>query len=162
MLVLACVPPELQTDPITSLYVSLAEGTAPWGASHRMMLQFHGAESLAGYAVQKKHPVTSQDMQTNPEHLPLRLDAHAKSTAAFPLLRSGQVAGCLQVLSTQPDHFSLERLDMLRRYANILSLAFHSRDFYDHRSIALHLMPPYETQRPLLLSFRRRVQASLR
>ena len=162
LLVLSCLPPLLQTDPVTSLYVSLAEGTSPWSTVPRATYQFHGAESLAGYVTKKMYPMVSQDILKNPEHLPLRSETYARSTAAYPLLQTGRVAGCLQVLSTQPNYFSLERLDMLRRYANLLALAFHCQDFYDPQSIAFHLMPPFEAQHPFLSSFRRRVQAALR
>ena len=162
LLVLQCLPPlDSAEASITSLYVNLAVGRSPWAVLPHSTFQLHGAESLAGYAAKRARPMVSQNTLLNSEHFPLRQDEHAKSIAAYPLLQMGCVAGCFQVQSTQLNYFSPERLDMLRRYSDLLALAFQSHEFYDPQTMALHLMPPSEVQRPYLMSFRQRVLSTL-
>ncbi|GCE32124.1 hypothetical protein KDA_76080 [Dictyobacter alpinus] len=165
LLVFQCLPSLVDDSTktiITSLYVRLAIGTAPWRMQAHSSFPLHGAESLAGYAAKMVHPMVSQDIQRNPDHFPLRQEEHARSTAAYPLLQECRVAGCFQILSRLPNYFSPDRLDMLRRYADLLALAFHSHEFYDPQAIALYLMPPTDVQRPYLASFQQQVHTALR
>lgn len=52
-------------DAVICLYVRMASGTAPW-TPNGPCLELHGAESLAGYVVNKRVAVVCQDAATNP------------------------------------------------------------------------------------------------
>lgn len=157
--VIQCLPP-VSTMRVICLYEREAFGTSPW--RHEPCLEFHGAESLAGRAAMTRSPVVSQDIQTNPEFLPIRMEEHAKSVAVYPLLQGGCVAGCLQVSCTELNYFSLPCLDILHSYAYLLALAFPTQAFYEHQHICLHLMPDAACQQSHLASFRQRVVAQMK
>lgn len=61
---------------------------------------------------------------------------HIQSIGAFPILRSGQVAGSLLAISTQAEFFSLPMQDLIMDYLLLLQLAYRDRDFYDPSTIA--------------------------
>jgi hypothetical protein len=157
--ILQCLAPA-ENASVICLYVRMAVETAPWtpGSS----LELHGAESLAGYAANKRITAVSQNVSANPEHLPLRLEEHTNSVAVFPFLQEGRVAGCFQISSTQPAYFSPSCLDGLCAYTRLLTLAFPPSAFCDQQALRLHVMPDNDVQRTHFASLRQRIATQMR
>src|SRR5229473_618160 len=80
-----------------------------------------------------------------------------RCTPPFPIMLASRIAGCLLVSSTQPYYFHRPRLTILKRYTNLLALAFQTEDFSDLASIELNMMPAQHIQRPYFATFRQRV-----
>lgn len=157
--ILQCLAPA-ENASIICLYVRMAVETAPWTPGS--YLELHGAESLAGYATNRRIAAISQDVSANPEHLPLRQEEHTNSVAVFPLLQEGRIAGCFQVSSTQQAFFSPSCLDELRAYTSLLTLAFPPSAFCDQQALRLHVMPDDDVQRTHFARLRQRIAAQMR
>lgn len=158
--ILQCLAPTAENASVICLYVRMAVETVPW--THSPCLELHGAESLAGYAANKRIAAVSQDVSANPEHLPLRLEEYTNSVAVFPFLQEGRVAGCFQISSTQPAYFSPSCLDALRAYTGLLTLAFPPSAFCDQQALRLHVMPDNDVQRTHFASLRQRIATQMR
>lgn len=135
-------------------------GTAPWGNNLAPALLL-GSESLAGYAASKGLPAVCQNLRENPTFLPIRQEAFEESAAAFPLRKGENIAGCLLVTSTQTDYFTRKRLDLIERYAQLISLAYHDHEFCERQDIQLQELPPTETQQKQFTTFRQRVTEAM-
>ncbi|WP_376794677.1 GAF domain-containing protein [Thermogemmatispora sp.] len=124
---------------------------------------FLGAESLVGYAVSQCRPVVVQNLQQEASDLviPQTLVSEARSAAAYPLQRAGQVAGALLIISTQHDYFLHGRQALIQNYAYLLSLAFRDDEFYDVKDIELRLMPSEYVQNAYMATFNQRVNELL-
>lgn len=148
---------------IRSLRESAAYGTLPWQSNMEQKGMFLGAESLAGYCVGSCRGVENNDVRDRSSPLPAHQVPYELSAAAYPLLLSGKVAGCLLVSSTQPNYFlSQFRLNLIHNYANLVALLFEPGQFYELDAIQLHVMPPHSEQRQHFGDFRHRVIEAMR
>ncbi len=151
-----CMPP--MDGRISSLREQGGRATPPWTADLEQKSLFLGMNSLAGYVVQNGHAASVRDTRKElyipvfafPENLEI-------SAAACPIWLEGKIAGCLLAASTQPEHFTQSRIDMLQQFANIFSLALNPNNFYEHQSVQLRFIPEPNEQAPILQVFRRRV-----
>ncbi|HET8841730.1 MAG TPA: GAF domain-containing protein, partial [Ktedonobacteraceae bacterium] len=137
-------------------------GTAPWSEQVEFRTGFLGAEALAGYAVITGQPQIVRDTRLS-QRFTRGLPEHTISAAAFPILHTGQTAGCVLVVSTQPDYFAASaRFDLLQKYTDLLLLAFAPEDFYPHTALSLQTMPSLQDQKPYLSTFQQRIMATLK
>jgi hypothetical protein len=148
----------LRDGKIRSLRENLGIGTPPWASDLEEKALLLGAESLAGYVTVSCRMEQVGDLQKNKTFLPAYQFEHEVSAVACPIMYANRVAGCLLIASTQVDFFAPEaRLALVRAYANLLALAFHSHDFYDPALLSLHIMPPPDVQQGYFVAFRHRV-----
>jgi len=143
---------------VRSLRERAGKGTPPWTTDLEYDVLFLGLESLSGYAVESRHIVSDDDLRQS-KTFPTVKDRHEASAAAHPIRFEGNIAGCLLASSAQPGYFSAQRLNLLATFSDLISLAFDKEDFYPSRMIELRVMPPPDTQRPILANFRQRVTA---
>jgi hypothetical protein len=138
-----------------------ALGTPPWSELVEQG-RFFGAESLVGFAtsIGRQHTIVNiNEMRRLPDHLP----EHTKSAVASPIMYVGRVAGCLLVVSTQPDYVCQPALlDLIQNYAQLLVLAFHPEDFYELDRIELQPMPSFQVQQSYFTSLQQRILALLK
>ena len=71
------------------------------------------------------------------------------------------LAGDAVESSTQPGHFSQQRLGLLATLSDLVALAFEKEDFYAQELIELRVMPLPERQRAIITTFRQRVSRYL-
>jgi GAF domain len=143
-IVVRCMPP--RAGKVRSLRETVGMGTRPWRGDLQPKRLFLGAESLAGYAVTIAHEAVVQDIERESNLIPVHHVKYEKSAAAFPIVVEGAVVGCLLFSSTQVNFFTPERLALLAQYADALTLAFRSEEFYPPASIQLRVMPPDDIQ----------------
>lgn len=160
LVVVQCTPPSSQNAPVRSLRQAMKTTTyqqfQPSGEHF-----FMGAESLSGYSVSMCQAGVVQHVHEE-QHIPVLRLPGEESAAAYPILRGGNVAGCLLVVSPQADFF-LPRLQyILQTYAYLLSLAFETQQFYPPERIRLHTMPEFALQHRHLITFQERVLHLLR
>ncbi len=140
----------------------LALGTPPWSELVEQRGRFFGAESLVGFVTSMGRQYTIVNINGMPR-LPDHLPEHAMSAVASPIMYVGRVAGCLLVVSTQPDYFCQPALlDLIQNYAQLLVLAFHPEDFYELERIELQPMPSFQVQQSYFSSFQQRILALLK
>lgn len=151
--IVRCSPPR-PGYPVRSLRDSGGMGIHPWKPDLGQRHVFLGAESLCGRVVSEARPLVAHS-PTDARVYPVIWFEFEKSAAAAPIMRGGTegIAGCLLASSTQTNYFNEERLSLLERYANLLSLAFRSQEFIPLHQIALYVMPPYQQQLPVLERF---------
>jgi hypothetical protein len=155
--VVQCMPPA-QDSMINSLREVFGRGTPPWPADLEREAMFLGAESLAGYVVTHCRPEVIGDLQAEVTLLPTYKVGHEVSAAAFPLLYTNRVAGCLLVSSTIPNYFAAPgRFQLIQDYAYQIAEAFTPEQFYPLEQIRLRLMPSFEVQYPLLVTLQDRI-----
>ncbi|HEV2583907.1 MAG TPA: GAF domain-containing protein [Ktedonobacteraceae bacterium] len=148
---------------IRSLRETAAYGTVPWQSNMEQKGMFLGAESLAGYCVSSCRGVENNDVRDRSNPLPAHQVPDELSAAAYPILLSGKVAGCLLVSSTQPNFFlSQFRLNLIHNYANLISLLFEPEQFFDLDKIRLQIMPLHIQQKAYFSDFRHRVINAMR
>lgn len=114
---------------------------------------FLGAESLAGFASLQGRYVALQEIEGS--GFPLTDAEFERSAASFPILRIGNIAGCLTLTSTQVNFFSQERIALIQKYVNLITLLFQA--FYPPTALDLYAMPPQQIQQARVASFRARV-----
>lgn len=117
---------------------------------------FFGRESLSGYCISTCRTQVIQDSADPSYQIPVQLGgnfAHQASMAALPIHRGTSVAGCLLASSSQKQHFTTARLDLLRKMANLMMLAFSDSEFHPQEDIALRLLPSIEAQEPYFHNF---------
>jgi hypothetical protein len=152
-----CMPPA-QDGMISSLREVFGRGTPPWPAELEREVMFLGAESLAGYVVSRGRSEAIGDLRTEATHLPSYRVGPEVSAAAFPLLYTNRVAGCLLVSSTIPYYFaSSSRYQLIQDYAFQITEAFTPEQFYPLEQIRLRLMPSFEVQHRLLVTLQDRI-----
>jgi hypothetical protein len=154
--VVQCMPPSLDGK-VCSLRERTGYGTHPWSLNLEPYAVFLGAESLAGYVVSSCHPKFIQNSEEHQGIVPAHWVEWERSAAAYPIFRSGKVAGCLVVSCAEPHYFLLYRQKLIQHYAELLVLAFDTSEFHDIHLINLHVMPYYLTQSDYLANFRQRV-----
>lgn len=136
-------------------------GTPPWNRAMEQRLLLLGAESLAGFVVTSGHSVAIQDYRDAQNPYPARWLENERSAAGHPILRGGEVAGCLLISCAQIDYFTPTRRALIQHYADLLALAFEPEEFYKRDAIQLYIMPSVERQKKTLASFRQRVSTLL-
>ena len=157
-LTVACCMPPRADDKIRSLYSRVSRGTAPWRADVHTTNAFFGVESLAGYAAMQRHSLLVPDRHDETNMLPVQWGEHEQSCAAVPMVREGAIAGVLLVSCAVANFFTPEKLTLLEKYAMLLCLAFYDQEFYPVHLLDLAVLPAREQQKPLLSTFRQRVQ----
>jgi len=80
-----------------------------------------------------------------------------QSAVTFPLLQADQIAGCMGIFNARQQYFTQPRLEVIKRYAELLTIAFEPEAFYPLDLIELKIMPPCERQFPVFAEFQQRV-----
>jgi hypothetical protein len=158
--VVRCMPSYEGDAKIRSLRESLGQGTPPWQADLEQQAMFLGAESLAGYVVASTRPYVTQNVDKDLGQIPLAKGRYERSSAIYPILYAGNIAGCMIVSSAQYNHFiSQARLNLIKNYTDLISVAFEPEEFYKPEQIELWMMPDQEIQKKHFANFRQRVAA---
>ena len=158
IIVVRCMPPREGETKVRSLRESLGYGTPPWQANLEDQAMFLGAESLAGSVVASSRSFVTQNVDEDRSTVLLAKTEHEKSSAIFPILYAGYVAGCMIVSSHQYNYFlSQSRLDLIKNYTDLLAVAFEPEEFYDPENIELSMMPDQKIQKKHFTHFRQRV-----
>ena len=162
VILVRCMPPAEGDTKVRSLRESLGRGNPPWVADLEHHALFLGAESLAGHAVTLGRPRVVDDVKEDQYLIPVQVTEHEISAAAYPIMYTGRIAGCLLISSTQRKYFITEtRLALIQKFADLMALAFESHQFYEPRDIELGMMPDHEVQRQQFANFRQRVNAAM-
>jgi hypothetical protein len=161
--VACCMPPSGPYHKVRSLRECVGLGTPPWTSNLEQTAVFLGAESLAHSVVTLCRPTLVQNIEQERMLLPTRHEAYERSTAVYPILFAGRVAGVLLISSTQKNFFlSQASMDLIQHYADLVALAFDSPEFYAPEQIALSIMPSPEEQRTSFAQFRHLVAQTIR
>lgn len=161
MSVMQCIAP-LHDEPIHCLRESVVLGTSPWDEHMELRTRFVGAESLVGQTV------TTGTMQilvdgSREAKFAANLPDSALSAIALPIIYTNRCAGGFLIASTQRNYFrSLTRVNLIKDYAALLTLAFPPTEFYARERISLQPMPLFREQQPYLSGVRQRIQATWR
>ena len=160
--VVRCMPPPEGESKVRSLRESLGQGTPPWQTDLEQQALFLGAESLAGSVVSGCRSFVTQNVDEDYSTVPLSRVKYEKSSAIYPILYAGRVAGCIIFSSFQYNNFlSQSRLNLIKNYVDLFAVAFEPEDFYDPDDIELRLMPDQEVQKKHFTNFRQRVGAAM-
>lgn len=152
-----CMPPT-RDGKIHSLCESMRRGTSPWLEHLEQTALFLGANTLSGYAINTLRYEQVPDMRKRSGYVPAVQGEYEVSAAAYPIMFTGCVAGCLLFSSTQANRFSSEkRSSLIQSYTNLVALAFEPKDFYPPNIIELTVMPSPERQKAYFADFRYRV-----
>jgi hypothetical protein len=155
-----CMPPV--DNKIRSLREHGGRGTDPWDTDLEHEAIFLGMNCLAGHVVQSGRASSVRDVKRE-RYIPVF--AHPEgmeiSSAAAPIWLEGKIAGCLLASSTQLEHFTQTRLDLLLNLANIFALALNPDDFYPHQMVQLRYIPRPPIQEQYLRTFRHLVTSRM-
>ena len=161
--VVGCMPPSGPYNKVRSLRESVGLGTPPWPSNLEQTAVFLGAESLACNVVTLCRPIIVQDIEQECLTMSAGWVEYERSTAVYPILYAGRVAGVLLVSSTQKNYFlSQVNTDLIQRYADLVALAFDPQEFYALEQFALSIMPPPEEQKASFAKFRHLVSQTMR
>ncbi|HLZ61809.1 MAG TPA: GAF domain-containing protein [Ktedonosporobacter sp.] len=153
--VVCCMPRSGPYQKVRSLREMVGLGTPPWPANLEQIALFLGAESLAGNVVTLCRPGIIQNLDEEHNAMFYPREEHEKSSAIYPILYAGRIAGVLMIESTQYNHFlSQERTMLAQSYADLIALAFEPEDFYAPDEIALSVMPTREEQQNHFANYR--------
>ena len=154
--IVQCMSPAYGNN-VRCLQERVALGTPPWSEQLERPGRFFGAESLVGSATapcRRQVFVDAGKAHCPPDHLP----EHAMSAAASPIVYAGRAAGCLLAVSTQPGFFSqTAQLDLILNYAQLLTLAFHTEDYYQRECIDLCTLPSLQEQQATVSTLPQRI-----
>jgi GAF domain len=161
--ILKCTSPS-QGNKVRTLSQQCTLGTFPWSPVIEQHNFFLGAESLAGHAVMTQKACTINDVHTEsrPTIHQVYQDEYVKSMAAVPLQAQGSIAGCVLVLSTQPNFFTPVCLALIQHYCDLITLAINEDELYELQQIALDFMPPISVQKEYCARFREQVSQLIR
>ena len=160
--VVRCMPPSGPYNKVRSLRESVGLGTPPWVGNLEQTAMFLGAESLAGNVVTLCRPGIVQNLDEEHSLMPTQRTENEKSSAIYPILYAGRIAGVFLVSSAQYNHFlSQARTSLVQRYADLIALAFEPEDFYEPDQIALSLMPYHTAQKESFARFRQLVAETM-
>ncbi len=120
---------------------------------------FFGAESQAGLAVMEAHPIAIQNPEEAQGVIPGKYSVVFGSSLAIPILQYDRIAGSVCFISSQNNYFSPDRINLLKNYVNLLTIAFDIREFYAFPDINLAIMPPRSQQTALLADLQDRITA---
>ncbi len=157
--VMQCIPPA-SDQKVRSLRERVRMTTRSREEAPEERLLYLGAGSLAGYVVAKCQFAIIQDVENQEQSfLSMRQPEPGQqgSIAAYPIQRSGRVAGCFHAACPQTNFFSRARQELLKSYAYLLVLAFDAEEFYPTQDIALGVMPEPAVQSSYISNFRERV-----
>lgn len=162
-----CVPPQSQVAPsdvqrprVHSLRTTFGRGTPPWN-NHENQTVFFGAESLIGQAALRGHYIVTQTREERQRLFPARATTLEESVIGLPIIRADRVAGVLSIASTQPHFFVSTCLDLAIHYAELLTLAFESHEFYRIQDLDLGLLPPAQRQQSSIANFQLQVTQTM-
>jgi hypothetical protein len=152
-----CVPS--RSGKVQALRETIRCGTPPWSTDLSSGSLFLGVDSLAGYAVSYGRMQTIDDLRDpRAGFLPLTPEKQEISAAAYPILYTSRIAGCVLFFSTLPEYFHSEaRRSLIADYTQLISLAFKPEQFYPLDQIALQVMPSLEAQQAKFSLFQQRV-----
>jgi hypothetical protein len=153
-----CVPPT-PGQKVLSLRIVIGYGGPPTTRTLINQTFFCGAESQAGLAALEAHPVVIQNPEEAQRIVPNQHTIVFGSSLAIPILQYDRIAGCACFVSPQPDYFSPERINLLKHYVNMLTIAFEPRDFYLLPDINLAMMPHRSQQTSILADLQERITA---
>ena len=92
-------------------------------------------EGLAGWVVQQREGIIIPDITRDPRWLALPNDPNAPtSVLAVPLMASGRVFGVLTLGHTEPDHFNVQHMGLMRAIAHQASVAIEKARL--HKEVA--------------------------
>lgn len=149
-----CMPPS--SGKVRSVRMIVARGSGIWKKIEGKVA-FHGIKSQVGHAVQEQRRILTQSSTERENWYPPPI-SDVQSVAAFPIQLADHVAGGISLLSVHPGFFSLERLDLLRAYAEMLVLIFEQDEFYASSEIEMGVMPSFTIQQTILASFQQRIK----
>lgn len=112
-----------------------------------------GSESLVGWAVSSRQAVVIKDTLESRDPVPLYQVDEARLMAVFPLKREGRIAGAMAVTVSNALAFEQDYLDLLQKYADLISSTCREGEFIDSERIALAVMPPWNIQSPVWTAF---------
>jgi hypothetical protein len=108
------------------------------------------------------HPGIIQNLDEEFCVMPRIIAEFEKSTATYPVLYAGRIAGVFLVSSTQYNHFlSQSRTTLIQHFADLTALAFEPEDFYEPEQIALCVMPPPEQQKTFFARYQQLVRDTM-
>ncbi|MDX6249853.1 MAG: hypothetical protein QOF10_3213 [Kribbellaceae bacterium] len=113
--------------------------------------RIHLDETLVGRAAKAGRSLAVADLATveRDPHLQVLYDAGWRSLVAVPLLRAGQIVGCLVVRRKRPSEFSDETLDLLEMFADQSALALLNAQLYgelEERSAELEVVSRHKSE----------------
>ncbi len=156
-----CMPPT-RDGKIRTLRENLGLGTSPWKSDLEPKAMFLGAESFAGHVVMTGRPSALPNI-AHQITLPAIKVEYEMSAAAAPIRYGNRVAGCLLLASTQPNYFStLDQVQLIQNFADLVALAFESEEFYPFELIELQMMPPLEIQQEHFATFQQRIRQHMK
>jgi hypothetical protein len=142
---------------VRSLRESASRSTLPSQSNGELLPLFLGRESVAGSVVASAALCIIKDRHEGYARFPSQWENWQESILAYPILLTGRIAGCLLVASVQPNCFRLPTYQkLIRRYAELLTVAFEPDAFYTSECIELGQMPCAEKQRSTFVSLRQR------
>ncbi len=162
VIVLRCTPPF--KGKVRSLYQQLSLGSFPWSNVVEQRGFFVGVESVVGQAVVDGSPTTIQNVYSldDPDLISVHRDKHTASIAAFPIQKEDSIAGCLLVLSTQPNFFTPSRFSVLQQYSHLMVIGLNNDEFYERQQIDLQVLPSVKAQDDVLTQVRKRTSTVLK
>jgi hypothetical protein len=160
VVVCLCMPPT-EGEKVHSLYMSQGRATRPWESVIDNEIGFLGLESQVGSVVSKSHPIIMQSRKERMQFYPSDVLLYAESVAAYPLQYFDSIAGAMCVMSTQQNHFTPTRIQLMHSYAELFVLAFTEEQFYPLKEIDLCVMPPRSVQEPYLEKFHVEITARM-
>lgn len=154
--VVKCMAPSGPYHKVRSLREVVGQGTYPWSGNLEQQAMFLGAESLAGNVVTLCRPGIIENLDEEHNLMPAARVDFEKSSAIYPILYEGRIAGVLLISSTEYNHFLLQtRTALAQSYADLIALSFEANDFYAPEEIALCVMPSHKEQKQYFARFRR-------
>ncbi|MBV9258342.1 MAG: hypothetical protein JO215_10015 [Ktedonobacteraceae bacterium] len=148
-----CVPPH-PDHKVRSLRITVGIG-GPVHYTNRTC--FCGAESQAGLAALHVHHVTIQNPEEAQRLIPAQHVLVFGSSLAIPIVQYDHIAGCACFVSPQKDYFTSERVGLLKRYVDLLTIAFEPGEFYHLSDINLAMMPIRSQQASVLADLQDRI-----
>lgn len=147
LIFMKCVEPGDDTSPITRLRSEASYGTGVWNFQQIQKPYEAGLSSLVGQALTTgRIALYPQNPTLNYAASVIELEA-IKSGAAFPIRRSGYIAGVLFVGSIYDAFFTNARRSLLAKYAKLFSLSLPDHQFYPRQRILLESLDCKEVSR---------------
>ena len=156
--IVLCMAPSGPNHKVRSLRETLGLGNPPWKGNLEQKAMFLGAESLAGNVVTLCRASIIENLDDEHNQIPISRVDYEMSSAAYPILYAGRIAGAFLVSSAQYNFFfTLSRSHLIQRYADLVALSLDPEEFYAPEDIALCMMPNHTEQKPYFANFRQRV-----
>ena len=149
-----CMPP--RGGKVRSIRECAGKGTPPWNNDLEHDVLFLGMESMSGYTTESRRFVNDGNLHKG-KMIPAYPGEYEVSAIAQPIQFKGHIAGCLLAASVQEDYFTQQRVLLMENFANLISLAFDNKDFYQPALVELRFMPQPRIQKPFIATFRDRV-----